>query len=324
LGLGAASSAGSSTSIGNTQRLSDIVGNGVRYSGRSSIISFAIIPKGTTNLSIWSDDVAQNDSIQIFTREGKHLAGTTITQNSDTSRPYWRSTVPDWGYPGDYFNQGNNIFDADDMNAEVLTEDNGFLPTATYDDRYLNGVGGEVGYIPQRPRNNFIYNGMTFEYSGDDNINYRDIERLDIDIVTEDLIFIMVGQGVFQMEASWDAMPLLDISSVGGGRGGENAISIQTQELAQQALGRIDEAILIKDRIRAHLGALQNRLENTVSNLQIQAENAQAAESRISDADVAVEMTEFVRTQILAEAATAMLAQTNYLPGNIAMDLISG
>jgi flagellin len=210
------------------------------------------------------------------------------------------------------------------MNAKVLTENSGFLPTATYDDRYLNGVGGEVGHIPQSPRNIFTYNGMTFEYTGDGNINYIDIEYLTIDIVTEDLVFIMVGQGVFQVEASWGNMPLLEISSAGNLRGGESAISIQTQELAQRALPKIDEAILRKDQIRAHLGALQNRLENTVSNLQVQAENLQAAESRISDVDVALEMTEFVRAQILSQAAVAMLAQANSLPESIALRLIEG
>ncbi|MDE7063878.1 MAG: flagellin, partial [Desulfovibrionaceae bacterium] len=91
-------------------------------------------------------------------------------------------------------------------------------------------------------------------------------------------------------------------------------ISIKTQDEAQQALERIDNAIVTKDKVRAHLGALQNRLENTVTNLSIQAENLQASESRISDVDVATEMTEFVRSQILSQAATSMLAQANSLP----------
>ncbi len=85
----------------------------------------------------------------------------------------------------------------------------------------------------------------------------------------------------------------------------------------------LNAAIISKDKIRANLGALQNRLENTVSNLQIQAENLQAAESRISDVDVATEMTEFVRNQILTQAATAMLSQANSLP-RMAMNLIQG
>ena len=101
------------------------------------------------------------------------------------------------------------------------------------------------------------------------------------------------------------------------------AISVSTQQLAQEALNRINDAIVSKDNIRGHLGAMQNRLENTITNLAIQAENLQAAESRISDVDVAKEMTEFVRNQILTQAAVAMLAQANSLP-RMAMQLIGG
>ncbi|WP_027185123.1 flagellin [Desulfovibrio inopinatus] len=109
-------------------------------------------------------------------------------------------------------------------------------------------------------------------------------------------------------------------NSTGAGRAG---YSISTQEAAQLALDAINAAIISKDTIRANLGALQNRLENTIENLSIQAENLVAAESRISDVDVATEMTEFVRNQILTQAAVAMLAQANSLP-KMAMQLIGG
>ncbi|SDL33126.1 flagellin [Maridesulfovibrio ferrireducens] len=99
--------------------------------------------------------------------------------------------------------------------------------------------------------------------------------------------------------------------------------AISTQALAQQALDKIQNAIISKDKIRANLGAMQNRLENTITNLSIQAENVQASESRISDVDVASEMTEFVRNQILTQAAVAMLSQANSLP-KMAMQLIGG
>jgi flagellin len=102
---------------------------------------------------------------------------------------------------------------------------------------------------------------------------------------------------------------------------GTAGYTISTQPAAQTALGAIDNAIASKDNIRAHLGSLANRLANTVTNLTIQAENLQAAESRISDVDVATEMTEFVRNQILAQAAVAMLAQANALP-QLALQLI--
>lgn len=107
---------------------------------------------------------------------------------------------------------------------------------------------------------------------------------------------------------------------VGNSAAGDGA-TVSTQEAAQKALNAVTNAINSKDNIRAHLGALQNRLENTVSVLQIQAENLQAAESRISDTDVALEMTNFVRNQILTQAAVSMLSQANSLP-QMALSLI--
>ncbi len=101
-----------------------------------------------------------------------------------------------------------------------------------------------------------------------------------------------------------------------------DAFTVSTQEAAQQALVGLNRAIVSKDKIRASLGAIQNRLENTISNLQIQAENLQAAESRISDVDVSLEMTEFVRNQILSQTAVAMLSQANSLP-KMALSLVA-
>jgi flagellin len=91
-------------------------------------------------------------------------------------------------------------------------------------------------------------------------------------------------------------------------------LSIATQPSAQATIEALNGAIQLKDVSRAHFGAMMNRLANTVSNIQIQAENIQAAESQISDVDVALEMTRFVSNQIKAQAATAMLAQANTLP----------
>jgi flagellin len=104
---------------------------------------------------------------------------------------------------------------------------------------------------------------------------------------------------------------------------GINALDISTQAGAQGALTTIDSAILVKDQARAHFGAMMNRLSNTVSNLSIQSENIQAAESQISDVDVATEMTKFVNSQIKAQAAVAMLAQANAIP-QMALSLIGG
>jgi len=98
---------------------------------------------------------------------------------------------------------------------------------------------------------------------------------------------------------------------------------LRTQSHAQSALDAVQAAIEAKDKIRASLGAYQNRLENTMSNLEMYAENLQAAESRISDVDIATEMTNFVKNQVLVQAGVSMLSQANSLP-QMALSLLNG
>jgi flagellin len=100
-------------------------------------------------------------------------------------------------------------------------------------------------------------------------------------------------------------------------------ISIGSQASAQAALDVIDSAIVAKDNARAGFGSMINRLTNTVANLEIMRENVQAAESQLSDADVAWEMAELVRNQVLAQAGVSMLAQANAVP-MMALTLLAG
>ncbi len=91
-------------------------------------------------------------------------------------------------------------------------------------------------------------------------------------------------------------------------------INILDTDAANTALTAVTAAITAKDTARAAFGYKMNRLESTVSVLNIQTENLMAAESRISDVDVATEMAELTRNQVLAQAGTAMLAQANAIP----------
>ena len=91
-----------------------------------------------------------------------------------------------------------------------------------------------------------------------------------------------------------------------------------TTATAQAAIGNLDTAIQSKDNARTTLGAYVNRLQNTILNLQVARENAVISESQIRDADIAAEMSEFVRTQILMQSGVAMLSQANMLPQIIA------
>ena len=93
--------------------------------------------------------------------------------------------------------------------------------------------------------------------------------------------------------------------------GDESILTIETPETATRAIGTIDEAIKKINKQRADLGAYQNRLEMSVVGINVAAENLQASESRIRDVDMAKEMVEFTRNQILTQSGTAMLAQAN-------------
>ncbi|MBQ3671524.1 MAG: flagellin, partial [Treponema sp.] len=86
---------------------------------------------------------------------------------------------------------------------------------------------------------------------------------------------------------------------------------------ANRAIGTLDEAIKLINKQRADLGAYQNRLEKTVEGVNNAAENLQASESRIRDTDMAKEMVEFTKNQVLSQAGTAMLAQANQQGQNV-------
>ena len=93
--------------------------------------------------------------------------------------------------------------------------------------------------------------------------------------------------------------------------GDESILTIDTPETANRAIGTLDEAIKKINKQRADLGAYQNRLEMSVVGINVAAENLQASESRIRDVDMAKEMVEYTRNQILTQSGTAMLAQAN-------------
>lgn len=93
--------------------------------------------------------------------------------------------------------------------------------------------------------------------------------------------------------------------------------SITTAEGAQSAISVIDKAISNIDSQRADLGAVQNRFDSTVSNLQSISENSTAARSRVQDADFAAETAELTKQQTLQQASTAILAQANQLPSSV-------
>lgn len=102
-----------------------------------------------------------------------------------------------------------------------------------------------------------------------------------------------------------------------GAQGSDESIAISSPESANVAIGSVDAALKAVSRQRADLGAYQNRFEMAANGVAIAAENLQAAESRIRDTDMASEMVEYTKNQILTQAGTAMLAQANVQSQNV-------
>lgn len=127
--------------------------------------------------------------------------------------------------------------------------------------------------------------------------------------------------GTFQVGANNGDTIGVTLASVSVSGLGISGIDISSD--AAGAITLLDSAISNVSTTRGNLGAVQNRFESTIANLQVATENLSASESRIRDTDMAAEMTNFTRQQILQQAGTAMLAQANSVPQSI-LRLISG
>lgn len=120
-----------------------------------------------------------------------------------------------------------------------------------------------------------------------------------------------VGANMDQSERVYIGTMTAEALGLQGAQGETGTISISTVEAANQAIGSLDSALKSVSKQRADLGAYQNRFEMASKGVSIAAENLQAAESRIRDVDMASEMVNYVKNQILMQSNTAMLAQAN-------------
>jgi len=127
----------------------------------------------------------------------------------------------------------------------------------------------------------------------------------------------------FHVGANMDQRRAMYIGTITAGRLGledlttKKPLSISTADAANASIGKLDEALRVVSKQRADLGAYQNRFEMAEKGVAIGSQNLQAAESVIRDTDMAHQMVEFTKNQILVQAGTAMLAQANTLPQSV-------
>ncbi|MGL4731451.1 MAG: flagellin Hag [Clostridium sp.] len=121
----------------------------------------------------------------------------------------------------------------------------------------------------------------------------------------------------FQIGANSGQTLTISIGSMKTSALGVSGLKIDKQSLAEKAIKTVDAAITKVSTQRSKLGAVQNRLEHTINNLNTSSENLTAAESRIRDVDMAKEMMSFSKNNILQQAAQSMLAQANQQPQGV-------
>ncbi|AUU85601.1 flagellin N-terminal helical domain-containing protein [Leclercia sp. LSNIH1] len=314
---------------------------GTDYSFSSGIIPLAYIPAGSTNITITIDSLGLDDDLQLFTRDGKHLAGTPLS-----------------GPDADYTWVSRGITDGTKATASVLTAKNGFSSGAVYDDSQLI-EGGPSWSLSGESLN---YNGMTITYSGDGD-RYEDkaigawndgangsnrIERMTLDTVSEDLLVMVVGSGSFTSNITWGTLPTptmtpavppkqsRPIEVVTSANFGEQmqtttieptptdlkTLQLENSDMASEAgarkcMGLLDAALEKVSSYRGQYGAMMNRFESSKAVLSQQGVAMQAARSRIQDADYAAEASQLARAQILAQSQNAALKMANQAPQTV-------
>ena len=201
--------------------------------------------------------------------------------------------------------------DTDGIDATVVNEQSAYVKM-TINGETLELRKGDTSAI-------FKNSGVVIDFAAA--LSDQDIQDFDADFIL-DGEKIAVGNEhrngiIIQSGANQGDELNITIDSMTSRSLGIASSKISTQKDASNAISEVNIALNAVSTQRATLGALANRLEFKIANLDTSAENLQAAEGRIRDVDMAKEMTNFTKTNILAQASTAMLAQANALPQGV-------
>ena len=287
----------------NVPSISDTFTNGVNQSMTSGLRSIAYIPAGSTNIQINLNDNGANDDIQVFTVDGKHLAGTPLSAGT------WNS---------------NGISNSTSIESTFFLPTNGYEPTASYDDSNLLTIGSAT------------IDGNSISFTGDQNASGNLNETLTIASNAQPLIISVIGSGAFNVTASWTSLgneggPTFTLGPVditatnqlGVGTDfieltktpatltdlGLDGTSLQNESDAESALERIDSALQLVSESRAFYGAKINQIASAIRNNAIGFENISRAHSQITDADFASETALLTQAQIVEQASISVRAQ---------------
>ncbi|GHS85926.1 hypothetical protein AGMMS49957_03040 [Synergistales bacterium] len=298
---------------------------------------FCTIADGTENTSesIYEVEPIYSEFAYVLDDDGKHVLdsdGKSIVAPKEIiGYKYYatmlvRSAIP--GAGGElYFSGDEDVLQALGLNTIQQSKESEF--TVTVYDAHT----GNMANSPQKVSGNVIYGAVTdnidVKFNPLANINVTWNERTksyNFSQISEPyttIVHIANNETVLQVGANEQEALTIRLGNMSASALGLDGILVVSRELASRAIMRLDAAITKVSKQRALLGAYQNRLEHTVTNLKVASTNTTAAESRIRDADMSKEMLNFTRLQILMQSGTSMLAQANQLPQTV-ISLIRG
>lgn len=244
--------------------------------------------------------------------DGKITADTTYAINKDTTTV----TINGKNYTVANNGQAATLYDAN--GAQVTTIDGAKVTVTTTSinmKQVYTVTAGVVGNLANNTVGQIdVSNGVSTPNSyqhGSANLTYADSITLQVGARSKDAVdfnFSYVTSGIGELKAD------LDISARGLGT---DQLSLATQEDANAAIDKIDNAINKTSMVRATFGSIQNRMEHKIENLTTTNENLTDAESTIRDTDMASEMLNYTKYNILQQAAQSMLAQANQQPQSV-------
>ena len=327
---------------GNIKHITDIFSaSGASHSGSSGIKPIAYIPKGASNVFIEINCISIDDDIQIFTADGKHLAGTPLSDNTWTN---------------------NGINNSSEVESKLLKSEYGFNASAIYDSSHLLDGSQKFSLGILANSSNALssnFNGMNFTYSGDGDyydsipndgtLSVDPREEINIDKTNEPLIIVVTGKGSFTATASWGFMPAkgailppinptappipvptdgiriltsatpgaaptfvtIDRTPTDTATLGLVGSALNPFEKVMLAIKALDSAINKVGNYAAKHGAVEAGLDSAVSIAGTSSDITSAARSRIMDADFATETAQLTSHLIRSSASTAMSAQAN-------------
>ncbi|BAK56362.1 flagellin domain-containing protein FliC4 [Candidatus Arthromitus sp. SFB-mouse-Japan] len=237
--------------------------------------------------------------------------GTGTLNNTDAAAVFLKTDLENVNTLGEGTFKLNLSLDGDDVKLELIDESK-FNDNKAY---VLDSTVIKDG-AADNDEHEITLGGAAFKLAQlKDKIKDANVET--VELTLNNVVKEKTNGVELQVGANKDQMISISIGNMRSRELGLGGVNVATTDDAKDAIGRLDEAVSRISAQRADLGASQNRLEHTIASTDNTAENLQAAESRIRDVDMAKEMMNLTKLNVLQQASQAMLAQANQAPQQV-------